>query len=60
MFEATTSVDLNPLFLMHEITATFLAYGIYEIDSSEIHPFNAMFVDVWNASMHIYGATGIS
>ena len=45
---------------MHEITATFLAYGIYEIDSLEIHPFNAMFVDVGNASMQIYGATGIS
>ena len=45
---------------MHEITATFLAYGIYEIDSSETHPLNVVFVDVGNASMQIYGETGIS
>ena len=45
---------------MHEITATFLAYGIYEIDSSESHPLNAMFVNVGNASMQIYVATDIS
>ena len=40
---------------MHEITATFMGYGIYETDSLEIIPLNAVFVDVGHASMQVYG-----
>ena len=53
--EATTSAHLNPLCLMHEITATFMGYGIYETDSLEIIPLNVVFVDVGHASMQVYG-----
>ncbi|KAH9292602.1 hypothetical protein KI387_042211 [Taxus chinensis] len=54
VLDAAAIVNLNPLCLLHETTATTLAYGIYKIDLSEMDPLNVIFVDIGHASMHHY------
>lgn len=51
--DAATIAGLRPLRLMHETTATALAYGIYKTDLSETEPLNVAFVDVGHASMQV-------
>eukprot|EP00252_Welwitschia_mirabilis_P014823 TRINITY_DN32865_c0_g1_i1.p1 TRINITY_DN32865_c0_g1~~TRINITY_DN32865_c0_g1_i1.p1 ORF type:complete len:858 (-),score=185.61 TRINITY_DN32865_c0_g1_i1:424-2997(-) len=51
--DAATIANLNPLCLMHETTATALAYGIYKTDLPENDPVNVVFVDIGHASMQV-------
>ncbi|WJX75841.1 hypothetical protein P8452_59330 [Trifolium repens] len=44
---------LHPLRLLHETTATALAYGIYKTDLSETDPLNVAFVDIGHATMQV-------
>ncbi|KAH9308673.1 hypothetical protein KI387_036584, partial [Taxus chinensis] len=51
VLDTATIVNLNPLCLLHETTATTLAYGIYKMDLSEMDPLNVVFVDIGHANM---------
>ena len=51
--DAAQVAGLHPLRLMHETTATALAYGIYKTDLSDTEPINVVFVDVGHASMQV-------
>lgn len=51
--DAAAIAGLNPLRLMHETTATALAYGIYKTDLPETDPINVAFVDVGHASLQV-------
>ncbi|MCO5578136.1 hypothetical protein L7F22_031974 [Adiantum nelumboides] len=53
MLDAAAIAGLRPLRLMHETTATALAYGIYKTDLPETDPINVVFVDVGHAAMQI-------
>ncbi|KAH7445992.1 hypothetical protein KP509_01G031600 [Ceratopteris richardii] len=53
MLDAAAIVGLRPLRLMHETTATALAYGIYKMDLPDTDPINVVFVDVSHAAMQI-------
>ncbi|KAG6430042.1 hypothetical protein SASPL_108101 [Salvia splendens] len=53
VIDAATIAGLNPLHLIHETTATALAYGIYKTDLPENEPMNVAFVDVGHASMQV-------
>ncbi|XP_076887908.1 heat shock 70 kDa protein 15-like [Bidens hawaiensis] len=51
--DAATIAGLHPLRLMHETTATALAYGIYKTDLPENEQLNVAFVDIGHASMQV-------
>lgn len=51
--DAATIAGLHPLRLIHETTATALAYGIYKTDLPENDQLNVAFVDVGHASMQV-------
>jgi heat shock protein 4 len=51
--DAAQVAGLHPLRLMHETTATALAYGIYKTDLSDTEPLNVAFVDIGHASMQV-------
>lgn len=51
--DAAQIAGLHPLRLMHETTATALAYGIYKTDLSDTEPINVVFVDIGHASMQV-------
>ncbi|CAI7879440.1 unnamed protein product [Closterium sp. NIES-54] len=51
--DAATIAGLHPLRLMHEPTATALAYGIYKTDLSETEPLNIAFVDIGHSTMQV-------
>ncbi|MCO5614617.1 hypothetical protein L7F22_068901 [Adiantum nelumboides] len=53
VLNAAAVAGLHPLRLMHETTATALAYGIYKTDLPENDPINVVFVDVGHASMQV-------
>ncbi|KAJ9538123.1 hypothetical protein OSB04_030856 [Centaurea solstitialis] len=53
VLEAAKIVGLNPLRLMHETTATALAYGIYKTGLFEDVHRNVAFVDIGHASMQV-------
>ncbi|XP_030464635.1 heat shock 70 kDa protein 15-like [Syzygium oleosum] len=53
VLDAATIAGLHPLHLMHETTATALAYGIYKTDLPESDPLNVAFVDIGHASMQV-------
>ncbi|XP_073141076.1 heat shock 70 kDa protein 14-like [Henckelia pumila] len=53
VIDAATIARLHPLRLIHETTATALAYGIYKTDLPESEPLNVAFVDVGHASMQV-------
>eukprot|EP00250_Pteridium_aquilinum_P018222 c23991_g2_i2 orf=284-2206(+) len=53
MLDAAAIAGLRPLRLMHETTATALAYGIYKTDLPENEPVNVVFVDVGHAALQI-------
>lgn len=53
ILDAAAIAGLHPLRLIHETTATALAYGIYKTDLPENDPINVVFVDVGNASMQV-------
>lgn len=53
ILDAASIAGLNPLRLMHETTATALAYGIYKTDLPETDPVNVAFVDVGHASLQV-------
>ncbi|WJX42853.1 hypothetical protein P8452_30036 [Trifolium repens] len=53
VLDAATIAGLHPLRLLHETTATALAYGIYKTDLSETDPLNVAFVDIGHASMQV-------
>ncbi|XP_047961686.1 heat shock 70 kDa protein 15-like [Salvia hispanica] len=53
VIDAATIAGLNPLHLIHETTATALAYGIYKTDLPVNEPMNVAFVDVGHASMQV-------
>jgi heat shock 70kDa protein 4 len=53
VLNAATIAGLRPLRLIHETTATALAYGIYKTDLSETEPTNVAFVDVGRTSMQV-------
>ncbi|MED6111330.1 hypothetical protein PIB30_051432 [Stylosanthes scabra] len=53
VMDAATIAGLHPLRLLHETTATALAYGIYKTDLPENDPLNVAFVDVGHASMQV-------
>lgn len=53
VIDAATIAGLHPLRLMHETTATALAYGIYKTDLPENEQLNVAFVDVGHASMQV-------
>ncbi|KAL7140085.1 hypothetical protein ABFS83_09G097400 [Erythranthe nasuta] len=53
VIDAATIAGLHPLRLIHETTATALAYGIYKTDLPENEPMNVAFVDVGHASMQV-------
>ncbi|KAJ0018207.1 hypothetical protein Pint_11169 [Pistacia integerrima] len=50
VLDAATIAGLHPLCLIHETTATTLAYGIYKTDLPENDQLNVAFVDVGNSS----------
>ncbi|KAJ0016831.1 hypothetical protein Pint_10998 [Pistacia integerrima] len=50
VLDAATIAGLHPLCLIHETTATTLAYGIYKTDLPENDQPNVAFVDVGNSS----------
>eukprot|EP00245_Coleochaete_scutata_P016998 TRINITY_DN812_c0_g1_i1.p1 TRINITY_DN812_c0_g1~~TRINITY_DN812_c0_g1_i1.p1 ORF type:complete len:845 (+),score=229.45 TRINITY_DN812_c0_g1_i1:156-2690(+) len=51
--DAARICGLNPLRLMHETTATALAYGIYKTDLPETDPLHVAFVDVGHSSLQV-------
>lgn len=53
VLDAATIAGLNPLRLLHETTATALAYGIYKTDLPENDQLNVAFVDIGHASMQV-------
>ncbi|XWS20317.1 hypothetical protein CRYUN_Cryun31cG0091000 [Craigia yunnanensis] len=53
VLDAATIAGLHPLRLMHETTATALAYGIYKTDLPENDQLNVAFVDIGHASMQV-------
>ncbi|KAL2554971.1 Heat shock 70 kDa protein 15 [Forsythia ovata] len=53
IIDAATIAGLHPLRLIHETTATALAYGIYKTDLPENDTLNVAFVDVGHASMQV-------
>ncbi|XP_042057010.1 heat shock 70 kDa protein 15-like [Salvia splendens] len=53
VIDAATIAGLNPLHLIHEATATALAYGIYKTDLPVNEPINVAFVDIGHASMQV-------
>ncbi|MFS7992361.1 putative Heat shock protein 70 family [Helianthus anomalus] len=53
VMDAATIAGLHPLRLMHETTATALAYGIYKTDLPENEQINVAFVDIGHASMQV-------
>lgn len=53
VIDAATISGLHPLRLIHETTATALAYGIYKTDLPENDPMNVAFVDMGHASMQV-------
>ncbi|KAJ8422662.1 hypothetical protein Cgig2_014431 [Carnegiea gigantea] len=53
VLEAATIAGLHPLRLIHETTATALAYGIYKTDLPESDPINIAFVDIGHSSMQV-------
>ncbi|PWA80993.1 heat shock protein 70 family [Artemisia annua] len=53
VMDAAIIAGLHPLRLMHETTATALAYGIYKTDLPENEQLNVAFVDVGHASMQV-------
>ncbi|KAL1551499.1 heat shock 70 kDa protein 15-like [Salvia divinorum] len=53
VIDAATIAGLHPLHLIHETTATALAYGIYKTDLPENEPMNVAFIDVGHASMQV-------
>nr|KAJ0202103.1 hypothetical protein LSAT_V11C600301360 [Lactuca sativa] len=53
VMDAATIVGLHPLRLMHETTATALAYGIYKTDLPENEQLNVAFIDIGHASMQV-------
>ncbi|CAN4084864.1 unnamed protein product [Withania somnifera] len=53
VIDAATIAGLHPLHLIHETTATALAYGIYKTDLPENDPLNVVFVDVGHASLQV-------
>ncbi|CAI9766097.1 unnamed protein product [Fraxinus pennsylvanica] len=53
VIDAATIAGLHPLRLIHETTATALAYGIYKTDLPENDTLNVAFVDIGHASMQV-------
>jgi heat shock protein 4 len=53
VLDAATIAGLHPLQLIHETTATALAYGIYKTDLPENDQLNVAFVDIGYASMQV-------
>ncbi|KAL9274251.1 Heat shock 70 kDa protein 14-like protein [Drosera capensis] len=53
VLDAATIAGLRPLRLIHETTATALAYGIYKTDLPENDQLNVAFVDIGHASMQV-------
>lgn len=53
MLDAAAIAGLHPLRLMHETTATALAYGIYKTDLPDNDPIHVVFVDAGHAAMQI-------
>ena len=53
VLEAATIAGLHPLRLIHETTATALAYGIYKTDLPENDTINIAFVDIGHSSMQV-------
>ncbi|XP_024980254.1 heat shock 70 kDa protein 15-like [Cynara cardunculus var. scolymus] len=53
VMDAANIAGLHPLRLMHETTATALAYGIYKTDLPENEQLNVAFVDIGHASMQV-------
>ncbi|CAL0322034.1 unnamed protein product [Lupinus luteus] len=53
VLDAATIAGLHPLHLLHETTATALAYGIYKTDLPENDQLNVAFVDIGHASMQV-------
>ncbi|XP_065865950.1 heat shock 70 kDa protein 15 [Euphorbia lathyris] len=53
VLDAAVIAGLHPLRLIHETTATALAYGIYKTDLPENDQLNVAFVDVGHASMQV-------
>ncbi|KAE9588050.1 hypothetical protein Lal_00002979 [Lupinus albus] len=53
VLDAATIAGLHPLHLLHETTATALAYGIYKTDLPENGQLNVAFVDIGHASMQV-------
>ena len=53
MLDAAHIVGLNVLRLIHETTATALAYGIYKTDLPADKPMNVAFVDAGNSSLQV-------
>ncbi|XP_031265247.1 heat shock 70 kDa protein 14-like [Pistacia vera] len=53
VLDAATIAGLHPLRLIHETTATALAYGIYKTDLPENDQLNVAFVDVGNSSFQV-------
>ncbi|KAG5572635.1 hypothetical protein H5410_062401 [Solanum commersonii] len=53
VMDAATIAGLHPLHLIHETTATALAYGIYKTDLPENDQLNVAFVDVGHASLQV-------
>ncbi|GMH15960.1 hypothetical protein Nepgr_017801 [Nepenthes gracilis] len=53
VLDAATIAGLHPLRLIHETTATALAYGIYKTDLPENDQLNIAFVDIGHASLQV-------
>ena len=53
VLDAATIAGLHPLRLLHETTATALAFGIYKTDLPENDQLNVAFVDVGHASLQV-------
>ncbi|KAI3716315.1 hypothetical protein L6452_23568 [Arctium lappa] len=54
VMDAAAIAGLNPLRLMHETTATALAYGLYKTDLCGNKQLNVAFVDIGRYSMQAY------
>ncbi|KAE8672613.1 CDPK-related protein kinase [Hibiscus syriacus] len=52
--DVTIIAGLQPLHLIHETTATTLAYGIYKTDLPENDLLNVALVDIGHASLQVY------
>ncbi|KAJ4718159.1 putative Heat shock 70 kDa protein [Melia azedarach] len=53
VLDAATIAGLHPLRLIHETTATALAYGIYKTDLPENDQLNVAFVDIGHSSLQV-------